>query len=144
MTESYDLINMKDLNLLFDSETAMHDEVMTHIDIIGNEIIIEYGNIGKNEYWKPYKKAIVSYVIDEGCGYSLRVFKLSRTGTKDDYCSDNPEKVKALNNWNMEMFKFDFDVFREMTLHFDISKGRKHRYAELSFTPMKIDYSLEE
>jgi len=144
MTESYDLINLKDLKNLFDSKTAIHDEVMTHIDIIGSEIIIEYGNIGENEFWKPYKKAVVAYVIDDGCGYSLRVFKLSRNGTKDDYCTDNPEKVKALNDWNMEMFKFDFDIFGEMTLHFDISKGRKHRYAELSFTPVAINYSLEE
>ena len=75
MNESYDL---KDLNLLFSSKIAMHDEVMTHIDIIENKIWIEYGNIG------------------------------------------------------------------EMTLHFDISKGREFRNVELSFTPTSINFSLEE
>lgn len=141
MEETYDL---KDLNLLFNRAEAMHDEVMTHIDIIRNEIRIEYGKIGENELWKPYKKAIVSYLIDEGCGYSLKVCKLTRNGTKDEYTTENPEKVKALNNWNMEMYKFDFDIFGEMTLHFDIRKGKKYRSVELSFTPTNIKYTFEE
>ena len=55
---------LKDKNFLFDSVRAMHDEIMTNIDIADNEIRIEYGRIGENPFFSPFAKMTVSYVLN--------------------------------------------------------------------------------
>ena len=70
-----EIITLKDKNILFSSSKAMHDEIMTHIEVIEDTIRIEYGKVADNDYWKPYKKVIVTYFIDvnEGENGTYRV-----------------------------------------------------------------------
>ena len=139
-----EVLTLEDVNMLFSSEKAMHDEIKTHIEVTENTICIEYGNIADNDYWKPYKKVIVTYFIDANDGYCLNVIKVGRKrNITVGYC-DNPEKIKDLNRWKMEMYSFSLDLFGNMTLHFNAWNKHTARNIELQFTPIKIQYDYVE
>lgn len=140
--ESFDL---HDKNALFESAEAMHDEVMTHIEFVGNELRIVYGGIGENEYYKPYSKLTITYTLDPvESDLSLTIIKSAGYRTRCNYSMNDPRKVFELNQWNMRMFKFDMDMWGEMTLHFNIDNGMRYRKAELRFAPVLIQYRWEE
>lgn len=142
MEEFFDL---KDKNRLFSTAKAMHDEVMTHIEAVGNKIQLDYGEIGTNPYWHPFRAVTVSYRLDDlDSDYSLTIKKLNRDGRVVDFSINDPGRILDLNPWHMMMFKFDIDQWGEMTLHFSMDKGKQHRYAELRFTPASIRYRWEE
>ena len=66
-----EVFTLEDKNTLFSSTRAMHDEIMTHIEVVDGAIRIEYGKLADNDYWKPYKKAVVTYYIDTDDGVLL-------------------------------------------------------------------------
>ena len=136
-----ELFSAEDLNTLFNSSKAMHDEKMTRIDIRDGALIIEYGRIGENDYFRPFKKATVTYTLKDPDDCSLYVYRVKRNSLQ--YVSV-PEGVSWLNKWNMLMFKYDIDIWGEMCLHFDINNGKKYYNARLSFTPVTIEYLWEE
>ena len=137
---------LKDKNFLFDSVRAMHDEIMTNIDIADNEIRIEYGRIGENPFFSPFAKMTVSYVLNPlETDYSLNLKTITKRGTKrEEWSVNDPEKLRELNGWDMVMYCFSIDLWGEMTLHFNVSNKRKNRLAELSFTPVRIRYTWKE
>ena len=140
-----ELFDLHDKNFLFDTARAMHDEIMTHIELTENRLIIEYSRIGENDFWKPYSSVIITYTFDAvESDYSLSIIQLTGKGTKVDYTMNDAQEVSRLNKWNMTMFKFDIDLWGEMTLHFNISKGKKYRNAEIRFTPVTIEYCWKE
>ena len=140
-----EVFELTDKNFLFDSVRAMHDEIMTHIDVVGDEIRIEYGRIGENPFFSPFEKLTVSYVLrslEEG--YSLSLNKLTGRGRIEDWSDTDPKKIQELNEWDMMMFSFKIGLWDEMTLFFNVSNKRKVRFAELTFTPVRIRYTWEE
>ena len=140
-----ELFDLHDKNFLFDTARAMHDERLTHIEITENDLTIEYSKIGENAFWKPYSSVTITYTFDTvESDYSLSIIQLTSQGTKVDYTMNDPQKVNGLNAWNMIMFKYDIDLWGEMTLHFNIWKGKKHRNAELRITPATIEYCWKE
>jgi len=140
-----ELFDLHDKNFLFDAARAMHDELMTHIELAENHLIIKYGKIGENDYWKPYNSVVITYTFDTvDSDYSLSIIQPTSHGTKVDYSLNDPQEVNGLNEWNMIMFKFDIDLWGEMTLHFNVWKGKKHRNVEIRFTPATIEYCWEE
>ncbi len=138
-----EIITLEDKNILFSSLKAMHDEIMTHIEVVDGAIRIEYGKLADNDYWKPYKKAVVTYYIDTDDGYTLDLIKVGHKKNITMCYSDNPKNIEDLNRWNMVMYKFSLDLFGYMTLHFDLHKKHKVINAELQFTPIKIQYDFE-
>ena len=42
-----ELFDLHDKNFLFDAARVMHDELMTHIELTENRLIIEYSRIGE-------------------------------------------------------------------------------------------------
>ena len=145
MVEEFDT---KDISLLFNSADPMHDQMITHIEINGNNIFIEYGKIGLNDYRPPFTKLTVIYSFDhDNNDYSLTIIdrgQLNPLLCVVNYSTNDPGKVFSLNQWDMEMYKFDMDNFGEMTLHFDIFRGKKIKNVELRFTPVNITYLWEE
>ena len=140
--------NSKDISFLFKSADPMHDQIMTYIEVNDNEIRIEYGKIGINNYRSPFNKLTVSYLMEpDHLDYSLCIIHKSCLGSnlyQINYSSNDPAQIEKLNHWEMEMNKFDMDIFGEMTLYFDIFKGKKMRNVELRFTPVNIMYHWEE
>ncbi len=140
--EVFDLL---DKNFLFDFTLAMHDQFMTHIELVNGELQIIYDKIGEYISYKPYNKATITYILDQKENdFSLSLIKPTKRGTEVDYSRNDPLKIADLNNWKMIMFKLDIDMWGEMTLHFNIHKGKKFRNAELRFTPALIKYRWEE
>ena len=140
-----ELFDLHDKNFLFDSARAMHDELMTHIELAENRLIIQYGKIGENGFWKPYNSVVITYTFDTvSSDYSLSIIQPTSQGTKVVYSLNDSQEINGLNEWNMIMFKFDIDLWGEMTLHFNVWKGKKHRNAEIRFTPVTIEYCWEE
>ena len=137
-----ELFDLHDKNRLFYAAEAMHDEFITEIKVVENEIRIVYGEIGESGYRSPYRKVTVSYGLDNiESDLALYIFKPTRRGKKEERSIN---ELAKLNQWNMIMYKYDIDMWGEMTLHFNINKGKKHRNAELSFTPAWIRYLWEE
>lgn len=58
-----ELFTASDLNALFHSVETMHDETITHIEISNGCLIVEYGRIGENDYYKPFNKVTVTYYL---------------------------------------------------------------------------------
>lgn len=139
-----EIITLKDKNILFSSSKAMHDEIMTHIEVIEDTIRIEYGKVADNDYWKPYKKVIVTYFIDVNEGFSLDLIKVGHIKNITKCYADDPKIIENLNSWNMVMFMFSLDLWGDMKLHFNAWKKHKWRNVELQFTPIKIQYDYEE
>ena len=145
MIEQFD---PKDFSMLFKSADPMHDQIITHIEANFKEMRIEYGNIGSSGYRPTFTKLTVVYLFDPyNNDYSLSIINKSRLGLhlyEINYSTNDPSVILSLNQWEMEMNKFDMDIFGEMTLHFDIFMGKKMRNVELRFTPVNITYYWEE
>ena len=145
MIEQFD---PKDFSMLFKSADPMHDQIITHIEDNFKEMRIEYGNIGSSGYRPTFTKLTVVYLFDpDNNDYSLSIINKSRLGLhlyEINYSTNDPSVILSLNQWEMEMNKFDMDIFGEMTLHFDIFMGKKMRNVELRFTPVNITYYWEE
>ena len=145
MVEKFD---PKNISLLFRCADPMHDQMITHIEVCGNDICLEYGKIGLNGYRPPFSKLTVIYSFDHDItDYSLTIINKIRLSPhlyeiKDS--TNDPAQILSLNQWEMEMYKYDMDNFGEMTIHFDIVKGKNMKNVELRFTPIKITYHWEE
>ena len=139
-----EIITLEDKNILFSSPKAMHDEIMTHIEVVGDAIRIEYGKVADNDYWKPYKKIMVTYFFDTNEGYILDLIKVGHKKSTVKCYMNDPKMIEDLNSWNMAMFMFSLDLWGNMKLHFNAWKKHKWRNAELQFTPIKIQYDYEE
>ena len=136
-----ELFSTSDLNTFFKSAESMHDEIMTGISIGKGGVMIEYGKIGDNDHYKPFRKLTVTYELDDRNDYSLDVFKVNDGSL--EYISV-PEGLDWLNGWNMLMYKYDVDIFGEMCIYFNIDNGKKYYNAELRFIPTVIQYVWEE
>lgn len=134
---------VSDLNTLFHSVETMHDETITHIEISNGCLIVEYGEIGKNDYYKPFNKVTVTYELKyaDPIDYNLYVYKIKNSSLK--YITV-PEGLDWLNEWNMLMFKYDIDIWGEMCIYFNIDNGKKYYNVEFHFTPESIEYCWEE
>ncbi len=140
-----EVFDIRDLNAVFYKAASMHDEIMTRIDTEDGEIVVEYGRLGDNEYFKPFGKLTVRYSLsDVENDILLDVYRCRKDGIH--YVEENkkPQSLSQLNGWNMIMNSFDYNNFGEMCLHFGISKGKKYYNAELVFTPTSIRYIWEE
>ena len=134
---------VSDLNTLFHSVETMHDEAITHIEISNGCLIVEYGEIGKNDYYKPFNKVTVTYELKyaDPIDYNLYVYIIKNNSLK--YITV-PEGLDWLNEWNMLMFKYDIDIWGEMCIYFNIDNGKKYYNVEFHFTPESIEYCWEE
>ena len=94
-----EIITLEDKNILFSSLKAMHDEIMTHIEVVDGAIRIEYGKLADNDYWKPYKKAVVTYYIDTDDGYTLDLIKVGHKKNITMCYSDNPKNIEDLKSF---------------------------------------------
>ena len=140
-----EVFGLQDKSFLFDFALTMHDQVLTHIEIADGELQIIYDKVGENDYYIPYRKVTITYTLDPMKNdYSLSLIKPTEHGTKVDYSTNDPLAISDLNRWEMLMFKWDIDMWGEMTLHFNIHKGKKYRNAQLRFTPASIQYRWEE
>ena len=140
-----EVFDIRDLNAVFYKAASMHDEIMTRIDTEDGEIVVEYGRIGENEYYKPFRKLTVRYSLsDMENDILLDVFRCRKDGKHYMEESKKPQGLSWLNGWNMVMYAFDYNTFGEMCLHFSMSSGKKYYNAELVFTPTSIRYIWEE
>ena len=122
----------------------MHDEEMTHIEAVGNEIRIEYANIGSQNPQRPCKKVTVTYFIDRTEGFLLEIRRLADDKMENVLRTAEGKELFALNDWHMLMDSFSLHLFGQMTLHFQINKDGLYRNADLTFTPTSIRYEYEE
>lgn len=140
-----EIFDLNDKNFLFHENRALHDEIMTHIEVADNELRIVYGKIGEDDYYKPYSKVTVTYVFDfMENDYCLNIIKVKNKGRKEKISYNDPDKINELNNRHMVMYNFDIDLWGTMTLHFTIWNKKKEYNVELSFTPAIIKYQWEQ